>query len=207
MKIGQDKVVALSYQLEVEGKIVDKAVEQKPLEYIQGTGMLLPKFESEVDGKEPGDTFEFTLTAEEGYGEYNPDYKIEIPKSSFEVEGVVREDLLVVGKTIPMLNQDGGVVQGTVDSVKEDTVVMDFNHPMAGKTLHFTGSVVSVREATKKELEEGLHGEYLPREEGCHGNCHCHGDHNDGQCCCHGEDHNEGECGCHGEGHGKCHCN
>lgn len=201
MKIEQDKVAALSYELEVEGQIVDKASEQQPLEYIQGTGMLIPKFEAEVAGKEVGDTFEFTLTPEEGYGAYNPDYKFEIPKTSFEMDGKVREDLLEVGRIIPMLNTSGQVVQGKVAAIGEDTVTMDFNHPMAGKTLHFKGKVISVREATKKELEEGLHGEFLPQEE-C--SCGCHHEHGEG--CCHEDG---GDCECHHGHHGEgcCHHN
>ena len=99
----------------------------------------------------------------------------------------MREDLLVVGQIIPMLSNTGQVVQGTVHEVKPDTVVMDFNHPMAGKTLNFTGKVVSVREATEKECH--CH----KGEGGCHG-----GGHKDGECC-HGEGHKDGEC-CHGEG-------
>lgn len=199
MTVTKNNVVAVSYVLHVEGKIADSASEEKPLEYIHGTGMLLPKFEAALEGKTVGDTFAFTLAPEEGYGEYHPEYRVEIPKSAFSVEGVVREDLLVVGQMIPMYNGSGEVVQGVVAEVGTDTVVMDFNHPMAGKTLDFTGKVVSVRAATEKELTEGLHGEYLPREEGCH----CHGGcHKDGGC------HGEGEChkdgGCHKDG--ECHC-
>ena len=184
MKIDKNKVVALSYELEVEGTIADKATSESPLEYIQGNGMLLPKFEAEVEGKEVGETFGFTLTPEEGYGTYNPEYKFDLPKESFAIDGAVREDLLVVGRIIPMLNTSGQVVQGTVAAIGENTVTMDFNHPMAGKTLHFTGKVESVREATEKELKEGLHGEFLPQEEcSC---CHGHKEHCDG----------EGGCGC-----------
>lgn len=203
MKITQDKVAALAYELEVEGKIADKATKEQPLEYIQGTGMLIPKFEAEVEGKEPGEKFDFVLSAEEGYGEYNPNYKFEIPIDSFMVDGEIRRDLLQVGNIIPMLNSSGQVVQGKVDSIGEDKIMMDFNHPMAGKTLHFTGEVVSVREATKKELEEGLHGEFLPVEENeCGCGCGCHHEHKDGECC-HNE-HKEGEC-CHHEHHdGEC---
>ena len=209
MKIQKHNVVALSYQLEVEGKVADSADASRPLTYIHGTGMLLPRFEEEVAGKEPGETFAFTLSPEEGYGTYNPQHCIDIPKSAFTVDGKVREDLLVVGQVIPMLNSAGQVLQGTVHSVQDQTVTMDFNHPMAGKTLNFSGRVESVREATEKELREGLHGEYLPQEEGhCpHGKGHCkhHGEgHGDGECC-----HEDGEC-CHGEGKceegGDCHC-
>ena len=208
MKAQQDYVIGVSYELEVEGKIADKARPEAPLEYIHGTGMLLPKFEAAVEGKEPGETFDFVLSPEEGYGEYNPNYKFEIPKTSFAVDGQIREDLLEVGRIIPMLNSAGQVIQGTIAAIGYDTVTMDFNHPMAGKTLHFTGKVESVRAATEKELTEGLHGEYLPQEEcgcGCgHEGCDCGHDgceghhHHDGDCCHHGEGHCH-----HGEGH--CH--
>ena len=206
MKIDKNTVAALSYELEVEGQIADKATADRPLEYIHGTGMLIPRFEAEVAGKEPGDSFEFTLSPAEGYGEYNPEYKIELPKACFEVDGQLREDLLVIGNVIPMLNGAGQVVQGTVREIGAEVVTMDFNHPMAGKTLHFTGSVISVREATDTELKQGLHGEYLPQE-GCKHGCHGHhGDgccHEDGEGCCH----EDGEGCCHeGEGHCDCGC-
>ena len=203
MKVEKNKVVAVSYQLEVEGKIADKSAPGNPLEYIHGSGMLLPKFEGALEGKEPGDGFDFVLSPEDGYGTYDPRYLVELPKTAFAIDGQVREDLLVVGRTIPMLNQAGQVVQGTVNQITDSTVTMDFNHPMAGKTLHFTGKVESVRSATDKELTEGLHGEYLPQEEGC-GGCHgggchggdCHKD-GDGECC--GKGDGEG-CGCGKEG-------
>ena len=212
MKITKNSVVAVSYELEVEGKVADKAGAENPLEYIHGTGMLIPGFEAALDGKEPSDSFDFILQPAEGYGEHNPKYKFDIPKSSFEVEGKLREDLLQVGRLIPMLNSAGQVVQGTIAVIGEDKVTMDFNHPMAGKVLHFSGKVESVREATAKELEEGLHGEYLPQEEEHHC-CHhgegheCHKGEGEG-CCHHGEGHGchgEGH-GCHGEGHGEGHC-
>ena len=200
MKIENKKVVELTYELTVDGKVVDRTTEMTgPLDYIHGEHMLLPKFEAESE-------FAFTLTPEEGYGEYDPKHKFEIPKQSFEIDGKIREDLMQVGKIIPMLNSSGMVVQGLIAAVNDDTVTMDFNHPMAGKTLNFKGKVVSVRDATEKELTEGLHGEFVPKEGGCcHGGCGCHHEDGDHECC-HGEGH-EGECHCHGEGHeGECHC-
>lgn len=201
MKIEKNKVVALSYQLEVDGKIADKASSESPLEYIHGTGMLLPKFEEEVAGKEPGEEFKFTLSPAEGYGEIDPRYLVELPKESFAIDGQIREELLQPGRVIPMYNSAGQVVQGTVKTVTENAVTMDFNHPMAGKTLNFSGRVESVRDASEKELTEGLHGEYLPQEE-----CHCNGNckHGEGGCDCSSDEcgHSEGKCG-----HGKCGCN
>ena len=188
MKIEAKKVVAISYEVEVDGRTVDHAGTEKPLDYIQGTRTIIPMLERELEGKDEGDAFECVIPPEEAYGDYDLSKVFDIPKSSFMVDGKLREDLLEVGHFIPMLNSAGEVCHGMVVEVKEDKVTMDFNAPMAGKTLHFTGKVVSVREATEKELTEGLHGEFLPQEGcncegGCNGGCHKDGDcHKDGGC-------------------------
>lgn len=207
MKVEKNKVVALSYQLEVDGEIVDRATAAQPLEYIQGMHMLLPQFEAAVEGLSEGETFAFTLSPEEGYGAYEKKHCFDVPKSAFEINGVIREDLMVVGRMLPMIGSEGQVVQAKVVEVKPEAVTLDFNHPMAGKTLHFTGSILSVRAASEKELTEGLHGEFLPPEEGhhcgCHGGCggHCHEGGEGGHC---SEEGHEGH-GCCGKGEGHCH--
>lgn len=193
MKIGQNNVVEFCYELEVDGHIVDHTTKERPLDYIHGTGSLLPKLEAHIEGMEPGDRFDITLSPADGYGEVDPSRIIDLPKAAFEVNGEIREDLLVPGNTIPMMNSMGGVIPGVVLEVSEDSVKMDLNHQMAGKTLHFTGEVISVREATEKELTEGLHGEYV-HSCGC-GGCHdgdCGGC--EGGCGDHGDDCG---CGCH----------
>ena len=193
MKIEKNKVVEFSYELEVDGKVVDHTTQERPLDYIHGTGSLLPKLEEHIEGMEPGATFEVTLSPADGYGEINQDLIIDLPKSAFEVNGEVREDLLVPGNTIPMLNSMGGVVPGVVLEVTPETVKMDLNHQMAGKTLHFTGKIITVREATEKELTEGLHGEYVHTCGGCHGgNGGCSGGCHEGGC----DGNGDGDCGC-----------
>jgi FKBP-type peptidyl-prolyl cis-trans isomerase SlyD len=207
MKISANTVVEFAYELEVDGQIVDRTTVEKPLDYIHGTGSLLPKLEAHIEGMQAGDKFDITLAPVDAYGEVEPQRIIDLPKAAFEVNGEVREDLLVPGNTIPMMNSMGGVIPGVVLEVTADTVKMDLNHQMAGKTLHFTGEIVSVREATEKELTEGLHGEYV-HSCGCGGGCHgggCHG----GECG--GHDGECGGCGGHeggcGEGHdGDCGC-
>ena len=201
MKIAQNTVVEFCYELEVDGQVVDKTTKERPLDYIHGTGCLLPKLEEHIEGMEPGATFDVTLSPADGYGEVDPDRIIDLPKAAFEVNGEVREDLLVPGNTIPMLNGSGAVIPGVVLEVGEDSVKMDLNHQMAGKTLHFKGEILTVREATEKELTEGLHGEYVHTCGGCGGGCGggCHG-HGDGECggCGHeGGCEDEGCCGCH----------
>ena len=193
MKITQNAVVEFSYDLEVDGQIVDRTTNEKPLDYIHGTGSLLPKLEAQIEGMEPGDKFDVTLSPADGYGEVDPSRIIDLPKSAFEVNGEVREDLLVPGNTIPMMNSMGGVIPGVVSEGTEVCVKMDLNHQMAGKTLHFTGEILTVREATEKELTEGLHGEYV-HSCGC-GGCHGH-DGGCGDCGGCGDDHDCG-CGCH----------
>ena len=188
MKIGQNKVVEFVYELEVDGQVVDKTTAERPLDYIQGTGSLLPKLEEHIEGMEPGDRFDVTLSPVDGYGKVDPNRIIDLPKAAFEVNGEVREDLLVPGNTIPMINSMGGVIPGVVIEVTAESVKMDLNHQMAGKTLHFTGEIVSVREATEKELKEGLHGEYVHSCGGCHG-CHGHEGGCEGGC-------SDSECGC-----------
>lgn len=185
MTIDKHKVVVLTYELNVDGKIADKATEERPLDYIQGCHMLIPRFEEELEGKQEGDSFEFSLSPEEGYGEYDPKHRFDIPKSSFEIDGKIREDLMQVGRMIPMLNGAGQVCHALIVEVKEESVTVDFNHPMAGKVLNFTGKILSVREATEKELSEGLHGEFLPQQgHGCGGGCHgCGGHGEEGGCC------------------------
>lgn len=168
MKANDKKVVSLIYQLEVAGEIKDSCTRENPLEFIFGAGTLLPKFEANVKDKEPGDKFDFILSPEEGYGVYDPEALVDLPKSCFEIEGKVNDDILFAGNVIPMMTNDGRVVRGVVKEISDTVVKMDFNHELAGATLHFTGEIVGVREATEKELTEGLHGEFAHN---CSGNC------------------------------------
>ena len=201
MKISKDKVVEFIYELEVDGNIVDHTTKERPLDYIHGTHGILPKLEAHIEGMEAGDKFTVTLAPEDAYGEVDPNKIIDLPKTAFEVNGEIREDLLVPGTRIPMMNSMGAVIPGVVLEVSENTVKMDLNSEMAGKTLHFTGEIISVREATEKELAEGLHGEFV-HSNGCGGGCH--GNH--GGCGGCGGGCGEGGCGEGGCGEGGCGC-
>ena len=182
MKIETNKVVEISYTLTVDGAVADQTTAEKPLDFIFGTGMLLPKFEEYLLGKEPGDDFAFVLSPAEGYGEYNDKNILDLPKNIFEIDGKIDESILVVGAVLPMMNNNGGIIPGKVLEIKDDIVVMDFNHQMAGKVLNFEGKVLTVRDATDQELLEGLHGEFKQSSCGGCGGC------------------GSGECGCDGCG-------
>ncbi len=203
MKVEQNKMVAVDYTLTVDGKIADRSQPGKPLEFICGMGMLLPKFEAAIMGKEPGEKVAFTLEAKDGYGEVIPEAVVELPKTVFMMEGKIAEEILFVGSQIPMADAQGNRMVGVVREVKADSIMMDFNHPMAGKTLNFEVEVVSVRDVTPEDLASqgscgcGCHdcGGDCGGEHECHGDHDCGGEHE----CKHGHhgEHDHGcDCGC-----------
>ena len=177
MKVAKDKVVSVTYTLKVKGNQIEKVEADNPLQFILGSGMLLPKFEAQLLDKEVGDAFDFHLASADAYGEVNPQMIAELPLSIFEMDGKVDFDVIKEGNILPMQTRDGQRMNGIVKEVKalEQKVTMDFNHPLAGEELHFTGKIEEVRDATEKELKEGLHGEKIAHQ--CHedGCSHCGG--------------------------------
>jgi len=158
MKIEANKVVSLEYILRRdshEGEIVEEVLENQPMEFIFGLGMMLPAFESNLNGLSANDTFQFKLNSDEAYGEFNEENIVELPKSNFEIDGEIEEGLLEVDNFITLQDQNENVFDGRVAEIREETVMIDFNHPMAGQALYFTGKVISVREATAEELSHG----------------------------------------------------
>lgn len=158
MKVENGKKVFVDYKLTVDGAIADQSQPGQPLEFICGMGMLLPKFEAAIMDKEPGESVSFTLEAKDGYGEVIAEAIVELPKSVFMIDGKVAEDILFVGSQIPMSTADGHPMMGIVKEVKEESVTMDFNHPMAGKTLNFDVTVVDVLETTPEDLSKIMGG-------------------------------------------------
>jgi len=165
MKVEKTKVVTLTYELRIndengEQNLIETANEEHPMVFIHGMSGLPEQFEEQLEGLNEGDAFDFKLAAEEGYGEYNPAALVDLPMDVFEIEGSVPENMLEEGNFIPMADSEGNQLQGRVVEVKEDSVKMDFNHPLAGKELYFKGKVEKVREATDEELDHGhVHGE------------------------------------------------
>ncbi len=158
MKIEKNKVVSLGYELRTggfESKLTEKTQENQPLEFIFGMGMMIPKFEENLEGLKKGDNFQFKIDAVHGYGLSNPENIIELPKSTFEVDGKVEDGMLSIGNVLTMQDQQGRHLNAKVVEVKDDVVVMDFNHPMADKDLYFKGEILDVRDATQEELDHG----------------------------------------------------
>ncbi len=179
--IKENKVVSLAYELRVndeQGEIVEKVEKASPLTFLYGRGNLLPDFEANLEGLKEGDDFSFTLEPEKAYGEISEEAIVDLPRDIFEVEGKVDENLLKIGNTIPMQDNSGNRLNGVVLEVGDETVKMDFNHPLAGDTLYFKGEVSGIRNATSEELSHGhVH------QGGAH-QCGGGGEGNSGSCCC-----------------------
>lgn len=182
MKIDTNKYVTLVYDLNVgedqDVELMEQATAEKPLEFIFGTNTMLQAFEKNIEGLQNGEKFSFTLTSDDAYGEYDESKVLELPKNIFEVNGKIDKDVLFEGNTVPMMDSAGNRLMGSVVTVGDDAVTMDFNHPLAGETMHFSGSVLNVREATPEEIAA------LFTSAGCDcgsGSCGC-GDDADGGC-------------------------
>jgi FKBP-type peptidyl-prolyl cis-trans isomerase SlyD len=162
MVIAPNKVVSVHYTLTegtAEGQLVETTQGQSPLQYIHGVGMMIPDFEANLNGKQAGDQFSFGIAAGNAYGEYDDNAVVEVPKNIFMHEGSIPDGLLEIGNVLPLQDQEGNRMDGMVAWVGLETVKIDFNHPMAGVDLWFSGNVESIREAEASELEHGhVHG-------------------------------------------------
>lgn len=196
MKISTNKFVALSYDLTVgeaeERELMERATAETPLEFIYGTNSMLEAFEKNIDGLAEGDSFNFVLTPEEAYGEYDDEHVVDLPRHIFEQDGKLNEEVIFEGNTVPMMDTNGNRLNGSVVEVKDGVIKMDFNHPLAGETLNFEGKVLTVRESTPEEIA----ALFAPQGGcGCGSGCGC-GDDEEGSCGCgSGEKEMAGGCG------------
>ena len=164
MIIESKKVVSVNYHLTVNENnqeiLVEKTDAEHPFVFLFGAGGLLEAFESNLKGKKVGDSFDFRIDAENGYGLVDEDSIVTIPIDAFKAEdGTIDEEMVKVGNTLPMTDNEGNRLQGVVDEITDVHVRMDFNHPLAGQDLRFKGIVLDIREASAEELSHGhVHG-------------------------------------------------
>ncbi len=143
-------VVSLNYVLTVGGEVLAQTDDGDPMEYLHGVGEILPGLEAALEGKEVGDKFSVTLDPQDAYGDYDEDDLEEIDRA--DIPNV--EDL-EVGMAVEVEDEDGYAYMATVTEIDDKVVVLDFNPPLAGKTLTYDVEVVGIREATPEELEHG----------------------------------------------------
>lgn len=191
MKIQNDAMVSLQYELysTEDGELIEKTKDEEPLVFLFGKGMMLEAFEANLLNLEQDATFDFKLTPEQAYGNPSEDAVQELDKNIFRgADGEIDNEVIKVGNIVPLMTKDGQRFQATVLEIKDDVVALDFNHPLAGETLHFKGSIVEVREATEAEIASMFGGGC-----GCGDEGNCDNNHGEGSCC----EENNGGCGCH----------
>ncbi|MDA8169369.1 MAG: peptidylprolyl isomerase [Nitrospiraceae bacterium] len=134
------KTVKVNYTLKVDGKVVDSSKGKPPLEFKAGSHEMIPGFEKAVMGMKLGEKKSFKVSPEEGYGKVNPKAIQEIPKSKLPPNIKPAPGMMLSAST-----PDGHHIPVRVVSVKKDTIVLDFNPPLAGKTLNFDVEVVGIK--------------------------------------------------------------
>lgn len=189
-KINSGKYVELIYDLYAVNEdgtetLVHQSDPADPEKIVYGVtpGVIVP-LEKALDGLEQGQPFDVVATAEESFGPVDPEKVVTLPKEIFEIDGKFDAEAIVPGVALPMMTADGFRLTGIVKEVKPTEVIMDFNHPLSGKNVHFKGTVLTVRDATEDDLKP---------DAGCGCGCDSCGD----GCGCSSEGNcGDGSCGC-----------
>ncbi len=157
--VKDNMVVSMAYKLTVDGEVLDQAGDLDAIEFLVGHQNIIPGLESQLAGMKVGDSKAVVVDAEGGYGTVDED-AIEVLGLDEFSNGVVPE----VGLELEMRDEKGEARYATVVEVSDKDAKLDFNHPLAGKDLHFDVKIVKLREPTEEELS--------------HGHVHSHGGHN-----------------------------
>ena len=214
MQITNDSVATMAYSIHTEkpdGELIEFFDKTTPKEMIFGYNQHVDGFEKKLKGRKNGD-FSFEITPKEAFGDYQEALNIWVPKSSFLDQGELRSDLLFLGNKVNMLDRHGNKITGTVKNIDDENVLMDFNHPLAGKKLFVSGEILSVRPLSQRDLEK-----MQLTHEGCgcgSSGCGCQDNHNQQDAsCCSSESEHEDDCEVCGNppekmgyGYGNCQC-
>jgi FKBP-type peptidyl-prolyl cis-trans isomerase SlyD len=137
--------VSLEYTLTLDDEqVLDSNVGSEPFTYVHGSHQIVPGLEKALEGMKVGERKQITVPPEEGYGIVRPEAIVEVDKSR------VPPDARQVGARVQGQNADGQTFRATVAELKDDTVVLNFNHPLAGKTLHFDVKVLDIKQTPTK---------------------------------------------------------
>lgn len=158
-KIEPGKYVELGYdlyQVNADGSetLVHQTSPEDPERIIFGvTRGVIEPLEHAIDGLEAGGKFDVKVEADKAFGPYDPEQVATLPKEVFEVDGKFDSEAVRPGAHLPMMTADGFRITGLVKEVTDKNVKMDFNHPLAGKDVRFSGNIITVRDATEDEIK------------------------------------------------------
>ena len=163
MAIAENQIVSIQYEVKDSGNVVDSNMGGDPLVFMFGKGQIIPGLETGITNMAIGESGDVLVKPEDAYGEYNAEATQEVPADQFA--GIDLE----VGMTLYGQGEDGQTVQVTVKELGTETVMIDFNHPLAGKALMFSVTVNNVRDASAEEVMTGIPAENKQEEDGCCG--------------------------------------
>lgn len=143
-------VVSMEYTLSVDGEVLDSSKDAGPLQFLAGYDNIVPGLEREMVGMKIGESKDVLVLPEDGYGEFDEEAFMEVPRSEFPLDME-----LETGLELNVTDEDGQHQLAFVESFNDKTVRLDFNHPLAGAELHFNVKVVGLRDPTKEELDHG----------------------------------------------------
>lgn len=163
MAIENNSVVGIEYELKEAGgsEVLDSNIGQAPLEYITGKSHIIPGLEKQLSELSKGDKADIMVPAADAYGELNPEAVDTVPREQFA--GLeLKEGLPLFGQ-----GENGETIQVIVKAFDDETVTIDYNHPLAGKDLMFSVTVLDIREATADEVLSGQVGGAQPEGGSC----------------------------------------
>jgi FKBP-type peptidyl-prolyl cis-trans isomerase SlyD len=155
-------VVTMNYSLSIDGEVVDSSEgeDTDPIIFLQGAGQIIPGLEKSIYGLKVGDKKSVTVDSKDGYGEIDPESIVEVPKDEFPEDFPLELGVEITVNADDEDEEGDEEMEATIVAVNESTVTLDFNHPLAGKTLTFDVHIIDIREATSEEIEHGhVHGD------------------------------------------------
>ncbi len=150
LKVKDGRIVTMDYTLTVDEMVVDTSEGHEPIQFLQGSGNIVPGLERELYGMAVGESKEVVVPAQDGYGEVDSQAYMDVPREQFP-SNIPMQD----GTILELRDQSGRPMHARIDQVGEKIVRLNFNHPLAGKELHFSVKIAGLREASAEELEHG----------------------------------------------------
>ena len=176
MEDKKNKYIAVAYKLftNKDGQVTmeEEATAELPFVFISGFGFTIDAFEKELVKLAEGDHFDFTLTKEQAYGDIDSEGIVDFNRELFYVDGKFDDEHVAVGAILPLQNEQGQRFFGKVLDITDKKVKLDFNHPLAGKSLNFVGQIIESREATTDEIQSVIN-QMSGGCGGCGGCCRC----------------------------------
>ena len=153
-KVDDGQVVSMHYTLHVNGQVLDSSDGGDPLQFIQGVGHIIPGLEHELYNMKIGDSKKVVVAAKDGYGEVDMEAFMDVPRNSFPTHVPLQ-----VGTELELRDQSDHPVYARIETITDDNVRLNMNHPLAGKELHFDVKIADLRPATEEEVSHGhVHG-------------------------------------------------